>query len=154
VNNGNATHYSGQNCWSDAAWFFPVLTSLSGSDRSIVLSYVGQESRNAVLVQHLRAYRYQRPPMPTTFLQRWSATDFYLDANSYLPMAMRFSVYADNSIGLSIPVEIDFSNYQATSGGVVPMHIQRYVQGSLALDVVVTAVAINSGLPDSDFTFQ
>jgi hypothetical protein len=51
-------------------------------------------------------------------------------------------------------VEVDFSNYQATNGTQVPRHIQQYVQGTLTLDLVLTGVSLNSGLPDSDFNIQ
>ena len=52
----------------------------------------------------------------------------------------------------NIPVEIQFGNFQSISGGLVPFRIQKYLQGSLTLDLVVTNVSINSGVPSSVFT--
>lgn len=50
-----ATH----NCWINASWFFPALSFLdSTSDPTLIFSYVGQESRGGVSVQHLQLYRY------------------------------------------------------------------------------------------------
>src|SRR5207245_1234877 len=47
--------YALHNCWTDAGWFFPVLSSLSAASPNITLSYVGLENRAGVSVYHLRS---------------------------------------------------------------------------------------------------
>src|SRR5260221_14659149 len=44
---------SQNNCWTDAPWFAPVLSSLLASDPSVVLSYLGQEVHAGISVVHL-----------------------------------------------------------------------------------------------------
>ncbi|HTY85593.1 MAG TPA: hypothetical protein VMB19_15340 [Silvibacterium sp.] len=143
------------NCFTDAAWFFPVLGSLSGPQNT-VLSYVGQETRDGAAVQHLQSYLYQTSAVPTSgpSLQKLSTMNFYLDATTLLPVAITFSVYPDNSETATMPVEIDFSNYQALNGVTVPLHIQKFSEGNLALDFQVSSAAFNTGLQISTFAIN
>jgi hypothetical protein len=147
-----ASHpYAVFNCWTDAVWFFPALSSLALANPNAVLNYVGQETRNGASVQHLRSYLY----LPTQPLAQQSSTmDFYLDSVSFLPVAIVFNVHPDSNGGVNLPTEVDFSQYQVVNGVRVPFHIQRSLNSSVALDIVVTSAAINSGLPDSDFILQ
>jgi hypothetical protein len=55
--------FASQNCWTDAVWFFPVLGSLAAGP-NVVLSYVGQETRNGNTVQHIQSYVYQSVVLP------------------------------------------------------------------------------------------
>ena len=150
---GSTHAYAFHNCWTDAAWFYPALSSLSAADPSIVLVYVGQESRAGKAVQHIRSYRYvpaknARIPALT---QQLSTMEFYLDATSLLPVAITFSVHPDDDVGTSIPTEVRFSGYQLSNGVRVPLHVQKYLNGGLVLDIAVSTVSLNSGLPDSTF---
>ncbi len=156
TNGGTSTAYAQHNCWTDTGWFFPALTSLSASDPSIVLSYVGLENRSGLSVQHLRAYRYvssQRTEV-TAQTQQLSTMDFYLDSVSLLPLAIGFKVHPDDDMDTDIRTEVRFANYRAVNGVLVPFHIQRLVNDGLVLDVIITSAAVNSGLPDSNFTIQ
>ena len=80
--------------------------------------------------------------------------DFYLDATSLLPVAIKFNTHPDDDANTNIPVEVDFSSYQAVNGAQIPFHIQKFSQGTLMLDVTVTSVAVNSGVADSAFMVQ
>jgi hypothetical protein len=39
-------------------------------------------------------------------------------------------------------------------GIIVPTHIQKLIQGTVTLDFTVSSAAVNSGLPDSEFSVQ
>jgi len=151
--NSSSGHFAFQNCLTDAAWFFPALGSLAAGP-SVVLLYIGQETRNGGAVQHLRSYVYQSNPPPGVSPQQLSTMDFYLDAGTLLPLASVFNAYPDTGVGPTISVEIDFSNYQSLSGVLVPLHIQRYSQGNLLADITVSGAAFNTGLPLSLFTIN
>jgi len=43
--NNTSGYFASQNCWTDAVWFFPALGSLAAGP-NVVLSYIGQETRN------------------------------------------------------------------------------------------------------------
>lgn len=156
IRNGTSTAYALHNCWTDAAWFFPILTSLSASDPSLVLSYVGLENRSGLSVQHLRAYRYipSQITRVTAETQQLSTMDFYLDPVSLLPLAAAFKVHPDDDINPDIRGEVRFADYRAVNGVLVPFHIQRLVNDGLFLDVTLASAAVNSGLADSNFTIQ
>jgi hypothetical protein len=150
---GASGKFATHNCLTDAVWFFPALGSLAAGP-NVVLSYVGQETRNGKKVQHLESYVYQPNQIQRASLtqQQLSTMDFYLDATTLLPSAVTFNVHPDNNAAGNIPVEIDFSSYQAVNGVFVPMHIQKYVQGTLMIDLTVTSAVFNSGVALSNFT--
>ena len=143
--------FASQNCWTDAVWFFPALGSLAAG-QNVVLSYIGQESRNGSTVQHIHSYVYQSTQSPPPSPQQLNAMDFYLDATTLLPVAATFNAHPDNNAATNLLVEVDFSNYQNINGVMVPMHIQRFSQGSLSVDLTVTGASFNTGLRLSDFT--
>jgi hypothetical protein len=149
--NNTSGDFASQNCWTDAVWFFPVLGSLAAGP-NVVLSYIGLETRNGESVQHIQSYMYQpNQSALTPTPQQLSTMDFYLDATTFLPSAVTFNAHPDNNAAANLLLEVDFSNYQAVNGVVVPMHIQRYQQGNLMVDAVVTGVSFNTGLSLSIF---
>lgn len=144
--------YALHNCWTNASWFFPPLMSYAaGANSQVTLSYIGAETRAGNSVYHLRS-SVQTPWSQVA--QQLSTTDYYLDSTSLLPIAITFNVHPDGDALTDIPVEVDFNNYQLASGVLVPFHIQKLVQGSLVLDLTVTSVSLNSGLPDTVFNIQ
>lgn len=123
---GASGAFSPQNTLTDAAWFFPALGSLTAGS-SVLLSYVGAETRNGESVQHLQSYLNQSGSLPAGFpsVQQLSTIDFYLDASTFLPSAVVFNAHPDNDANSNLVTEIDFSNYQMISGVNVPTRIQK-----------------------------
>jgi hypothetical protein len=148
--------YATHNCWTDASWFFPALSSITQvSNPNYVFSYVGLEQHGGVSTQHIRVTQMvPQDAKGTLALQRLSAMDFYLEPTSLLPLAIAFKVHPDNDMSTDVPMEIHFANYQSVNGVRVPFHIQRMLNGTVVLDVVVTNAAVNTGLSDSDFSLQ
>jgi hypothetical protein len=72
--------------------------------------------------------------------------DFYLDSATHLPVATVFNSHPDNAAGSNIAVEIYFRNYQQIDGVQVPMHIRRFVQGALLVDISLDTASFNTGL--------
>jgi hypothetical protein len=153
--NGSFVNMAMHNCFTDAAWFFPALTVLSQtSDPNLMVTYVGQETRNENTVQHLH-FAFKSTAQPSSIadpLPALSSTDIYLDATSLLPVAFAFNTHPDNNALTNIPVEVDFSNYEVVQGVQVPLHIQKFMNGSLFLDLTIQNVSVNSGLTDSAFS--
>ena len=156
IGEGSQQPWAFHNCLTDAAWFFPVLSSLGQTANSqYVFSYIGQETWNGMPVQHLRVYQLLGVGTelgPT--LQRLSTTDFYLDQTSLLPLAISFKVHPDEDMNTDIPTEIRFADYRAVNGVLVPFRFQRLLNGSLLIDVTVSSATINSGLSDTQFIIQ
>jgi hypothetical protein len=145
-----ATH----NCWTDASWFFPTLTlEAISSNPQIAVSYLGSDTAKGRPLLHVQVGQVvagQDPGMAAWILAL-SAMDLYLDPQSFLPQVLDFKLHPDTDANRSIPVEIQFGNFQKVSGGLVPFSIQKYIQGTLTLNFAVTNVAVNSGVPQSDF---
>jgi len=143
------------NCFTDAAWFFPALTVLSQtSNPNLSITYVGQQIKNGISVQHLQFALSSGLQVPGSCdpLSTLSSTNVYLDSSSLLPVAIAFNTHPDNNALLNIPVEIDFTNYQAVKGVQVPFHIQKFLNGSLFLDMTIQTANVNSGLTVSAFS--
>jgi hypothetical protein len=78
--------------------------------------------------------------------------DIYFDPQSLLPLVLDFNTHPDVDANTDLPVEIQFGNFQTVSGALVPLQVQKYLQGALLLNLVVSNVSINSGVPSSVFT--
>jgi len=152
TNGRTPTPFAPHNCWTDASWFFPTLSSLSQTaNPNFVFSYVAREQHGGVDTQHIRVYQWSAQVAPSALL---STMDFYLDPVSALPIAIEFQSHPDDNMRSNLPLEIDFANYQLVNGFQVPFHFQKIFGGGVVLDVTVTAASFNTGLPDSLFTLQ
>ena len=152
-NGATSTAYAGHNCYTDAAWFFPALSSLTQTaNPNFIFKYVGQEQHGGVSTQHIRVFQIGQQDNGT--VQRLSTMDFYLDATSNLPLAAALKVHADNDMNTDLATEIRFANYQTVTGFQVPFHFQRILNGGVVLDVTVTNAVFNTGLLDTSFTLQ
>jgi hypothetical protein len=164
IRNGPAGAWSGpdgtahsmaiHNCWTDGSWFLPTLTLEAVlADPQLAVAYLGPDASKGRPLLHLQVARVLpgQSASVTALILRLSAMDIYFDPQSFLPVVLDFNTHPDSDAGTNIPVEIQFGNFQNTSGALVPFHIQKYLQGTLTLDLVVTKVAINSGVPQSEF---
>jgi len=143
------------NCWADPTWFFPALTLQSAlNDSQVSLVYVGQETKLGTGVQHIRISRVipGQTSTATLLIQRLSQVDIFLDSTTNLPVAIDFNTHSDTNASLDLPLEIQFSGWNATNGIQVPSRIQKFLQGSLTLDLSALTISVNTGLPQSDFT--
>jgi hypothetical protein len=148
------------NLMTDPAWFFPEFTLANFADsQSSWLSYIGQENYDGQLVLHISSSQQfadiaGAAAQTTALLQHLSKMDLYLDPTTLLPVALAFSVHPDDNAIVDVPVEIRFSGYQSVEGIQVPLHVQKYVNNSLVLDLQLSDPIFNSGLTASDFAIQ
>jgi hypothetical protein len=143
------------NCWTDASWFFPVLTleAVAANPQESV-SYLGPDTSKGATLLHVRvanALSGQDATL-TALIASLSTMDIYFDPQSFLPLVLDFTVQPDAGINTNIPIEIRFGNFQNINGALVPLQIQKYLQGTLLLNLVVSSAAINSGVPAGVFT--
>ena len=159
IRNGGAGDWSGpdgqnhaialHNTWTTGAWFAPALVIQSWiQDSSFSLAYVGQEQHDGNAVQHVRASRSVSGDVQIAAL---SATDLYLDVKTLLPTALAFNTHPDNDLGVNLAVQVTYAGYQTFGGLVAPARIQQFLQGSLFLDLSVTATKANNGFGPGDF---
>jgi hypothetical protein len=149
---GTSKRYPEHNCLTDAAWFFPALSSLNRtSTPAFYFEYIGQGEHNGVNADHLVVF--QSPPQ-LTYLEGLSEMEFYLDPQSHLPLSVVFNTHPDADMNTNVRVEIKFDDYRAIGGIQVPFHIQRLVNGSVVLDLTITSAVFNTGLADGLFSLQ
>jgi hypothetical protein len=142
------------NCRTDASWFFPALTlEVISADPSLAVSYLGPDSSKGAPLLHLQVARAQSADTASASAEilRLSTMDIYFAPQSFLPLVLDFNVHPDNNGNTNLPVEIQFGNFQSTSGVLAPLRIQKLLQGTLTLDLTVTSVLLNSGVPDGQF---
>ena len=140
----NVVHQSAfLNCLAPA-WFFPSLTLLSGTSSATLPAWTPSSYSSDSLGNHLKFQlllpssdeNQEDPEMQKPF-------DLVLSPATSLPQYAFFTVHPDNpGIHADIAIEIAYSNYRTISGVMIPFHIQRYVNGSLVLDLVVTSASI------------
>ncbi len=142
------------NCWTDASWFFPTLTlEAIYADPQVAVSYLGPDTSKGATMLHLQAARLLpgQSASATTLIQTLSSMDIYFDPQSFLPLVLDFNTHPDTDANTNLPVEIQYGNFQNTNGALVPFHIQKFVQRTLLLDLTVSNVLVNSGVPASEF---
>ena len=154
VNDGNATTAAGQNCQTDAAWFFPALSSLAQvSNPNFVFTYIDDEEHGGVNTHHIRVYQTSTA-VDSALFERMTTEEIYLDVQSGLPVAVAFKIHPDSDLLTDLDTEVRFGNYQKVSGVLVPYSIQRVVNGGVVLDAAVTSAVVNGGVPDSEFDLE
>jgi hypothetical protein len=139
--NGVTHQFAQHNCWTDAAWFFPAFSMLSDyANPNLVFNDLGQEQHHGATVEHLRVYRTASgmPAAPAHVLALVSVTDYYLDSQTALPLAIVFFAFADNDTGTSIPIELVFASYQRVNQAMVPYQIGKYLNGAQLFQISVT----------------
>lgn len=155
TSSGTITPASQANCWVDAAWFFPALSSLAQTaNTSFIFSYIGQEQHNGLAALHLQVKQLIPGDTASLSMSRLSLMDWYIDPTTFLPSAIAFNLHADLDSATDVPAEIRFADYRVVNGVEVPFHIQKMLNGSLLMDVVLTNANTNTGLTDAQFILQ
>ena len=140
----------------DAGWFLPfTLGPLSSSPNSI-LTYVGQETRNGVSVIHLTSSQMFPGPSgdPASLLAHLTQADIYLDPATLLPVSYVFNSHPDDNAALDIPTEMRYSNYQNIRGAQLPLHVQKFINNTLAVDLLFQNASLNTGLTAAQISAQ
>ena len=145
--NGDGVQHpiSGHNLMTDSPWFFPdLIVSRMVSNPTLTVVFVGQEGN----LLHFQTYQ-QQPGAPASvapLLQHLTQSDLYLDSTTLLPAQLNFNIHPDGNASVDIPVTIQYSNYEAVNGVLLPFHVQKYFNNSLAMDLQIQTAVFNSGI--------
>jgi hypothetical protein len=136
------------NLLSEPAWFFPTFAISRRLAAEYVVTDLGPIDYDGQQVEHISTS--QKSPLQLSAsripFQHLSEVDFYIDSGTLLPVAISFNTHPDDNALLDIPVEIRFSDYRLVSGAKVPFHIEKFVNGSLLLDIQIQNATINVGV--------
>jgi len=136
------------NCLRPVLWFLPPL-SLQPSQ---LASYLGALDLGTSSVGFgTQSYRHLQTELVlpnlndalTTTIMRRSTVDIGLDSASLLPAVLAYSIHPDNGAPIEIAIEIHYSNYQAINGVQIPFTIQRFINGTLQLEIDATSAQVN-----------
>ena len=109
------------NSWVDANWFFPALSALVvGPQKGFALGSISDSS-------HLYS-QFQitgQKAGVASQIQNLSSVLYKVDPSTLFPVALHFVFHPDSDFGVSIPVDVQFSDYRTVSGVQVPFRIQR-----------------------------
>jgi hypothetical protein len=149
-NDGKVHEIRSGSCQRSTLWFLPTLSLQSAQTNSqvaIVDRGSGAVGSGNTVYRHLQSQlSLNMNGLPSTIadeMTKQSKTDIGLDPNSLLPSVVSYSVHPDSGASVSIAVEIHYSDYRMTDGVQIPFHIQRYVNGSLQLDIQLSSAQIN-----------
>jgi hypothetical protein len=138
------------NCWRPALWFLPPLSlqpSVLSNEQAITDLGEGTVGSGETVYRHLQGQITPSGSWPSSnalseLISR-TTTDIGLDPTSFLPAVLAYSVYPNSGAPVSIPIEIYYSDYHAVAGVQIPFHIERYLNGSLQLDIHVSSATVN-----------
>jgi hypothetical protein len=136
---------SSANCWTATTWFLPHL-ALQGVGLPSILnaqSVDGSHIRHQVMFASQAASSQPAVANFYSKIQTWSKTDLTLDPATSLPSSLKYTIHPDDSSFINLQVEVRYSNYQNVSGAVLPMHIERYINGALQLSIDITSAVIS-----------
>ena len=157
---GKSRNHTVKSAWADAAWFYPglgLLSELSGHNAvfegQLIANDLGQISHDGQTVIHLQLQLElnpaQAPKAAIGLVAKRTREDLYLDPASLLPVFLNY--HEPSAHGQPIRIEVHYGNYQSLHGLEIPFHIQRWVNGSLVMDMHVTQAQWNTGISNTSF---
>jgi hypothetical protein len=112
---------------------------------SVVDLGIGTVGANGGTYRLLQAQVWPTDALPTDAAQiaTMSTTTVGLDPASLLPVVLVYSVPPDSGALSSVAIEIHYSDYRVVNGVQIPFTIQRYINGSLQLQISVNSAQFN-----------
>lgn len=132
---------------------FPVTQVESAlQDTSANLTFVGLVSHDGRQVEDVRVQKdYSKTSDPLGYRTKHATRDFFIDPSTFQILASQDSAHPKDSLSETCPHEMQFSNYQAVNGVLVPLSIIERVCGQQTSSIQLTQTVFNSGLTDGDF---
>jgi hypothetical protein len=144
---GVAHAVAAHNCMGSMAWFLPQVALFGNQQPSAVATSIpGSTVSDGSTVLNVRQQTTPAAALPSdaaALIAHLSSMDLYLDPTTYLPNGLAFDTHPDRNAAANIPVQVVLGNYQTVNGVSIPFRIQRYVNGSLQLDLTVTQASPN-----------
>lgn len=143
----------------DFSWFFPALILERISQvPGLSAAYVGSETRDGRAVERLN-YSKRLPtshlnPDDSALATTATQMAIYLDRNTLLPSSLNFTTHPDNDLKTNLAVEIQFSDYTPVNSAQIPLHVQKFINGALVLDIQFRTATLNSGLSAGQLSGQ
>jgi hypothetical protein len=145
-NDGTAHTGDAMNCLKPTVWFVPTISlQRTAIPTGVGIADLGMGIVGSGTYRHLQSQAVLSS-LPSKLLSpsvEASTTDVGFDPNTFLPSVLHYQVHPDSGAQVNIPIEIHYSDYQKVDGAELPFLIQRYVNGSLQLEIHVSSAHIS-----------
>ena len=133
-------------CQKSMPWAVPAL-ALQAARIPALAGYVdlGSATLNATSYRHLQG-QLLLAGLPARLLPQAmaaSTVDAFVDPKLFDLGAIRYKVHADDNPALSIDVEIRYGQITPVNGVRIPFHIERYINGTLQLEINIASAQIS-----------
>jgi len=144
------------NLMTDAGWFPAFTIGNLISATNVTATYVGLETRSGASVIHISANQQFTglSANSAALKQHLSSADLYFDSSTLLPVSYVFNSHPDDNAGLDIPTEVHFSNYQKVDGALIPLHVQKFINNTLTIDLQFQDASLNTGISAAQISAQ
>jgi hypothetical protein len=130
-------------CAAPLLWFMPSM-AFQPSGPKISVTDQGTEQRGDIQVRLLSLSTANRVPGATKGTPAdFGNAELGLDPLTLLPAVLQYRIYPDSRRLAPIDVEVRYNGYGLENGVQVPHSIQRRMNGSLDLDIQITAASVN-----------
>jgi hypothetical protein len=134
---------AGLNCLIPVAWFLPEVSLFSTQQPSSNGTLSTETDAEKAPVLH-----WKMSPVPGLSAEMLNSLpslgeyDLHINSVSDLPSSLSYSLHPDDNAADGIPVSVVFSDYRLVDGTEIPFHIQRYMNGTLSLDITLSNAVI------------
>jgi hypothetical protein len=144
--NGTSHQMGYMNCLKPLVWFLPGITLQS----SLMPSSIGIDDLGTAQVDGMSFRRLQIQAVMSGLdkellkeCMKRSSMNLDLNPRTLLPARLSYILHPDDGSQTKIHIEIRFSDYRKAGNTEIPYHIERYVNGSLQLDIQINSVNLS-----------
>lgn len=143
---GTSHDIVGPNCLIAVPWFAPSLFIQSSAALPPLLGttddgMVPKDGSAFHQVNYLLKLTGANTSITNQMVKQSTIKVFY-DPGTHLPSSLEYSIHPDNDNSKDVPVKVTFSNYQSSSGVMLPFHIERFINRTLQLKLDVTNASV------------
>jgi hypothetical protein len=152
--NGRATAIAYHNHMNSGSLTWPILkVNAALQDHTATVIDMGLVRLGSGQAQQIRIQE-NFPSDPTGLFSKLTIRDYFFDSSSFLLLRVRDIEHPDNDAkNGALEHTVDFANYQAVNGMLVPFSISEKVGGQQTWQIQLSSITFNTGLSDSDFQF-
>ena len=140
---GKAHDLPGANCFVALPWFAPQLFAQVSTVLPSFLSLTddGNVVSNGASYRQLRFVPQVQGPTDadTAWMRKAGTVRVLFDLKTVLPARLEYVIHPDGNDLQDIDVAVEFSDYRAVSGTMLPFHIEKYVNRLLQLKLDVSS---------------
>lgn len=150
---GTVVPLPSQNLVKPAVVTFPLAQALSVlQDPSVSLTYNGIVSHDGQRVHDVVAQKnFASGGDPGSALGSILKRHIFIDPNAVTVQSIADTAYRRDGGPGTYPHEMQFSNYQAVSGVLMPFSVNEVIAGQQTMSIQLTQITFNTGLTDSSF---